>query len=308
MNKIFKLLNLGLLTALLPIVIASCTNDNSSEKIRMKSDDKISYSPLPRLFFPKAKYVDDLEAALAKYDLSFSDEQEQNFEKFDLAKFNKLDSQLTKNANEIYRLQKQIAETSISAEVKAEKHQQILVLFDKNSALLSDNIMAFFKYIYNFRMKFYDYALLTDSFKNNSENHSARYLHFALNVNNQFANDNLAAHIHFRYNRSITRVNIVGTDLKTSMLVDSELREGYRVMYVSLSNVIFKLYVSNDNKISLDSRAIFFSGAIGNIDPQETLDAMEKNPEKLTQFDIENFENKFTALPYVKYPQINSIF
>ncbi|WP_027121931.1 hypothetical protein [[Mycoplasma] imitans] len=308
MKKIFKLLNLGLLTALLPTAVVSCTNDNSSEKVKMKIDDKVSYSPLPRLFFPKAEYVDDLQAALAEYDLSFSYEQKENVEKFDLERFNQLDSQLTKNANEIYRLQKQIADTSISAEVKLEKHQKILALFDKNSALLSANIMAFFKYIYNFRMNFYDYALLTDPFKNNSENHSGRYLHFALNVNNEFANDNPTAHIHFRYNRSITRVNIVGTDLETSMLVDSELKEGYRVMYVSLSNVIFKLYVSTDNKISIDSKAIFFSGAVGNIDPQETLDAMEKNPEKLTHFDIGNFENNFTALPYVQYPQINLIF
>ncbi|WLP85924.1 hypothetical protein [Mycoplasma seminis] len=246
-------------------------------------------------------FLEKFQNILKENNLTLSEEQINNAKNFNYEAFEKLNNQLSQNANRVFQLQKELNE-----HYSKEKEDQIQELINQNTKLLSQNILSYFEYMYYFKTKFYDYALLT---KHDSiVKHSPRYLHWAANVQNEFSSSNEALHQHFKYVRSDVKPDILFKDLSASKLINSPKKQGYKVLYLSLNNSIFKIYISNKNEILLDSEMFYFCQATAKINPDEALERMEKDPYKLTSEDINKFEEKFAALPDIKYPQKNLIY
>ncbi|MFV8469217.1 variable surface lipoprotein [Mycoplasma sp. MV126] len=296
MKKFKFLLSLSILPLVsMPFVAAAC--DGTGTKTSLK--------------LAKEHFATEVKDELAKYNVHFSPQQEQAYQNFDIKAYNEINQALQANAKSIFALKHELANNSLTAEQISAKQAQINQLLQQNEEILSLNLLAYLKYLYNFTTKFYDYGLLT--FEKESSTHavhSPRYLHWAANVKNEYSVNNEAIHKHFTYNRQNVKPNILLKHLTFSKLQDSEKRPGYKVLYVTFTSTILKIYVSSQGAISLDPLCIYFSQSDSTkpVNPQEALDAMEKNEAKLTNKDISQFEEKFASLPDIKYPQFNLIY
>ncbi|MFV8459198.1 variable surface lipoprotein [Mycoplasma sp. CR] len=279
----------------LPVIAASCAGEQSGSKFKLV----------------KEHFATEVKDELAKYNVHFSPEQEAAYQNFDYDKYQKINQNLKDNAKNIFALKHELENSKLTAKEIAQKQDQINQLLQSNEEILSLNLLAYLKYLYSFTTKFYDYGLLT--FEKESKTHavhSPRYLHWAANVKNEFSTNNEALHKHFRYNREEVKPYILIKKLTFSKLQDSEKKPGFKVMYVSFKSTVLKIYVSKEGKITLDPLSIYFSQSDPTkvINPQDVLDAMEKNEAKLTPEDISRFEERFAALPDIKYPQYNLIY
>ncbi|SJZ41014.1 hypothetical protein [Mycoplasmopsis verecunda] len=296
MKKIFKLLTLSSAVIIPTISAVSCYDTGDS-----------------RLKVTTPSYVEKLREVMSKYNLNFSQKQEENLKKFDYNSYAVMHKNLKQNTDKIigYNAQmKEVAQYSDEYYALKTKRDQLLTL---NQDILSDNILGFLQYIYYFEARFYDYGLLTfNRTKNDLPKHSDRYLHWAANVQNEYSSANEAIHQHFRYQRNDVKISslLKPQNIEASELIYSPLKQGYKVLYLRFKTMFLKIYVSSENEIILSPEIIFFSGASLNNPPsaQEVLEMMEKNPLTLTPEDIAKFEEKFASLPNIKYPQYNLIF
>ncbi|MFV8480571.1 variable surface lipoprotein [Mycoplasma sp. AA7A] len=281
--------------ASMPFVAAACDGSGTQTSLRLA----------------KEHFATEVKAELAKYNVHFSPQQEQAYQNFDIKAYNEINQSLQTNAKSIFALKAELANDSLTAEQTSAKQAQINQLLQQNEEILSLNLLPYLKYLYNFTTKFYDYGLLTFEKESNTHAvHSPRYLHWAANVKNEFSASNEAIHKHFTYNRNNVKPNILVKHLTFSKLQDSEKKPGYKVLYVSFKSTILKIYVSPEGAITLDPLCIYFSQSDPTkaVNPQETLEAMEKNEAKLTNKDINLFEEKFATMPDIKYPQFNLIY
>ncbi|MFV8515611.1 variable surface lipoprotein [Mycoplasma sp. Z244B] len=296
MKKFKFLFSLSILPlASMPFVAAACDGSGTQTSLRLA----------------KEHFATEVKEELAKYNVHFSPQQEQAYQNFDIKAYNEINQTLQANAKSIFALKNELANNSLTAEQISAKQAQINQLLQQNEEILSLNLLAYLKYLYNFTTKFYDYGLLT--FEKESSTHAVHnpwYLHYAANIKNEFSSSNEAMHKHFRYNRNNVKPSILVKHLTFSKLQDSEKKPGYKVLYVSFKSTILKIYVSPEGAITLDPLCIYFSQSDPTkaVNPQDALDAMEKNEAKLTKEDIYLFENKFAKLSDIQYPQFNLIY